>query len=160
MENKTPLQSKKIVISSHTIESGISKTSGKKWTRVDIISNENGRDIKFSFFPTKIDGSPTKTLEFYKANKSKWDDNALMGIQTEVVVAYSEEPRSFVGKYGKEHQSMNRTIRMFKEPEQADIEKDAYYAGMKPNIKKEPEKEPVVDVEDIDIDDVDDHKIW
>ena len=74
---------------------------GDNWTRIDVISEEGGRDVKYSFFTTKKDGSATKAFEFFKEHKSSWDDALMMGESVIVEVGYDESEYSFVGKDGR-----------------------------------------------------------
>jgi hypothetical protein len=88
---------------------------GDSWTRIDIISEEAGRDIKYSFFTTKKDGSATKAFEFFKEHKSSWDDALMVGESVMVEVGYDESEYSFVGKDGKSRTATRRTIKAFKQ---------------------------------------------
>ena len=107
------MENKKIKIKNTSIANGVSKT-GKKWTRVDVFAEEGGKELKYSFFTTKSDGSPTKAFEFFKENKSSWDDSLMMGEDLEVEIAYEETKRNFVGKDGRGHTATDRAIKMFR----------------------------------------------
>ncbi len=107
------MENKIIKVKSTSIENGTSK-EGKKWTRVDIFTDEYGKEVKYSFFTTKKDGSSTKAFEYFKAVKSTWDDAFMNGEDVEIEIAFEDVPRTFVGKDGKEHTGHNRNIKAFK----------------------------------------------
>jgi hypothetical protein len=86
--------------------------NGGDWKKIEIIADENGRDISYSFFTKKKDGNPTKAFEYFQAHKQIWD-NALMndeGINVEI----GYEEREYLGKKdGKMH--TGRTILAFRD---------------------------------------------
>ena len=108
------MENKKIKVKNTAINSGVSNKTGKKWTRVDVFVDEGGKEVKYFFFTTKSDGQPTKAFEFFKENKSSWDNALMMGEDLFVEIAYEETKRSFIGKDGKEHEATDRAIKMFK----------------------------------------------
>jgi hypothetical protein len=149
MENKTPLISKVIVIKSHKIVNDVSKKTNQPFTRIDIIDSS---DTKYSFFPKKKDGTISKAAEYYKANKSKWDDAMMLGDTVKVEIAFEEKTNTFQGKDGKTYNGVNRTIRMFKDFADP-VKQDSEYSGMKDLPTIDPNEIPVVeDKMDIDID--------
>ena len=154
MENQTPLISKVIVIKSHKIVNDVSKKTNQPFTRIDIIDSN---DLKFSFFPKKKDGTISKAAEYYKANKSKWDDNMMLGDIVKVEIAFEEKTNTFQGKDGKTYNGVNRTIRMFKDFVDP-VKQDSEYAGMKElptiNVDDIPVVEDKVDMEEIKAEDI------
>lgn len=131
MEN-IPLQNKKIIVKSHKIESGVS-ASGVAWKRVDIITEENGKDIKFSFFTKKQDGSPTKAMEYYTKNLTNWTNSVMTDQPIKVEIAYSEEEYEYQNKKGERKIGKRRNIKMFRDIEEKDpLAEDPFYAGMYP----------------------------
>lgn len=106
------MQFKEIKIKTTAIEKG--EKEGKKWTRVDIITEEGGKDTKYSFFSHKSDGTQTKAFEYFMNNKSTWD-NALLNDEDLVVnIGFEETEVPYVGKDGISRTSKRRTIRVFK----------------------------------------------
>jgi hypothetical protein len=104
---QTPLNKKIIKIKSTEI------VKGDGWTKIKIISNEGGRDIKYDFFTKKkSDGLPTKAFEFFSAHKQDWDTKIMLDQDVQVEIGYEERP--FISKRdGKQYNS--RSIKFFKE---------------------------------------------
>lgn len=146
MENQE-LITKTIVVKSHKIVNDVSKKTNQPFTRIDII---DGDDVKYSFFPRKKDGTISKAAEYYKSNKSKWDDQMMLGEQVKVTIAFEEKTNTFQGKDGKTYNGVNRTIRMFKDFADP-VKQDSEYSGMKDL--------PVIDSEGIPIYDADPNKM-
>lgn len=107
MEN-IPLKNKVIKIKNTSFE------SKDGWTRIDIITEEGGKDIKYSFFKTKRSGETTKAFEFFQENKSAWDNFLMTGEEVIIEILYEEKEYSYIGKDGKSRVGTSRTIKAFK----------------------------------------------
>ena len=93
--------------------------------------------------PTKnADGSLTdngftRAYEFYRDNKSKWEDLFVADQIKPVAIAYAENTSNYETKDGKKGTSTYRTIRMMREPEPEDLSSIA--------------QEQIISVDEIDV---------
>jgi hypothetical protein len=106
-QNK-PLINKTISIVSHQLKSGVRNPSIKF---VEIVDGENN---KFTFFPKKQDGSPTKAFEYYQKNKGSWDDALIDNFQPKVEIGFEEKEYTYQDKTGQTRVGKRRGIKFFK----------------------------------------------
>lgn len=104
-----PLLKKQISIVSHQLKSG-AKNPAIKF--VELIDGENQ---KFTFFPKKQDGSPTKAFEYYQSHKSAWDEALIDNFQPKVEIGYEEKEYTYQDSKGQPRVGKRRGIKFFKD---------------------------------------------
>ena len=140
MENKpsqtssTSLQNEVINITSVELKE-ITKKDGGTFKQYAVHVQNQPKGIHYSLpikkAPTKnADGSLTdngftRAYEFYRDNKSKWEDLFVADQIKPVAIAYAENTSNYETKDGKKGTSTYRTIRMMREPEPEDLQNTA-----------------------------------
>lgn len=108
MEN-TLLINKTISIESHQLK------PAKNNPAIKFVEIVDGDKNKYTFFPKKKDGDPTKAFEYYQKNKVKWDDVLIDGFQPKVEIGYEEKEYTYTDMKGQQRTGKRRSIKFFKD---------------------------------------------